>query len=187
MELQTRRHVGFAIRIALILATFGIIGVWVWSRVPSRGPVSVQREAPPVEALGPGDIQIVSIDGKIDAILKGDKIMAGLSPATVAKVRADMEKSSAGDSSGLGGMIGGIVKSSVASAIGTHITYPVSEVKSLTFDGRQLVLVTQAGKTHRLFGDDKSAGRKEPAAFSKEDAERFIAAVNARKAELRIP
>ena len=187
MELQTRRRVGIAVRIGLVLAAFAFVGGWLWSKVPTQGPVSVQREAPTVEALGPGDLQILSTDGGIDLILKGDKIMAGLSPATVAKVRDEMAKSSAGDSSGLGGMIAGMVKSSVASAIGTHITYPVAEVKSLMFDGQQLVLVTKADKTHRLFGDAKTEGRKEPATFRKEDAERFIDAVMARKAELRIP
>jgi hypothetical protein len=184
MEPVTRRRVGLLIRITLILAAFAVVGVWVRGKATPSSPVSVVREAPPVEALGPGDLRIESVGGEIAITLQGGRLMAGLSPATVAKIRADIEKSSTKDTSGFGGMIAGIVKSSVASAIGTNVTYPVADVKSLRFDGRQFVLVTMSGETHRLFGDVKTDEGKEPPSFSKTDADRLVAAVDVRKAEL---
>lgn len=189
MDLRTRRRVGGLIRLGLIAATFVFIGAWFWRRAP-RPPehVAIQRAAPPATALSPGDLQIVSTDGSIDLILQGDKIMGGLSPAMVQKVKDKMAKDRAKDSSGLGGMIGGIVKSAVAEAIGAHVTYPLSEVQELRFDDGKLVIRTRSGgdKEHS-FGDIKVDDRKEPARFSKEDGDRFVAAVQARKKELDLP
>ena len=110
-DLRTRKRIGVLIRIGLIIGTFVFVGwYWVAKRIP-RPPehVSVQREPPSPTSLGPGDIQIVSTDGSIDLILKGDKIMGGLSPATVAKVRAQIDKGSGKDSTGFGAMIAGMV------------------------------------------------------------------------------
>lgn len=189
MDLRTRRRVGGLIRLGLIVATFAFIGAWLWRRTP-RPPqhVGVQLAAPPASMLGPGDIQIVSTDGSVDLILQGDKIMGGLSPATVQQVKDKMAKSSGKDTSGLGGMIAGIVKSTVAEAIGAHVTYPLSEVTELRFDDGRLVLKTRSGGgKERSFDDIKVDDRKEPARFSREDGERFVAAVQARKKELGLP
>lgn len=190
MDLQTRKRVGTLIRIGLIIGTLVyVVGFWIAKRVP-RPPehVSVQRDAPPATSLGPGDLQIISTNGTVDLILKGDKIMGGLSPATVAKVRAEMEKQAGKDSTGFGGMIAGMVKSSVASAIGTHITYPVGEVTEVRFDDGRLVIKTKTGgEKENSFGDIKVDDKKESARFSKEDGDRFIAAFKARKKELGLP
>ena len=191
MDLQTRKRVGVLIRMGLIVATFVFVGAWFVRRIPKPPEhVSVQREPPSPTSLGPGDVQIVSTDGSIDLILKGDKIMGGLSPATVAKVRAEIDKEAGKDSTGFGAMIAGIVKSSVASAIGTHVTYPVGEVTELRFDDGKLIVKTKtSGEKENSFGninvDDKK--NKEPARFSKADAERFVAAFEARKKELGLP
>lgn len=189
MELETRRRVGVLIRVGLILATFVFVGAWFVRRIPKPPEhVSVQREPPPATALGPGDVQIISTDGSIDLILKGDKIMGGLSPTTIAKVRAEMDKEAGKDSTGFGAMIAGIVKSSVASAIGTHVTYPVGEVTELRFDDGKLVIKTKAGgEKENSFGDIKVDDKKEPARFSRADGDRFIAAFKARKKELGLP
>jgi len=186
MELQSRRRVFLLIRIALILGTLAFIPVWMWHRV-TRSPknVSVQREAPTATALGKGDLQIISTDGAVDLILQGDKIMGGLSPATVAMVRAKMDESKVKDSSGFGGMIAGIVKSSVADAIGTHVTYPLSEVREVAFEDGKLVVVTKAGERKRV--NVNSDDGKKSTRFSDADADRFVAAVVARKKELGVP
>jgi len=186
MNLQNRRRVGILIRIALILGTFAFVGMWLVRRVPKPPEnVSVQREAPTAAALGKGDLQIISTDGAVDLILQGDKIMGGLSPATVAKVRAKMDESKMKDSSGFGGMIAGIVKASVADAIGTHVTYPLSEVREVAFEDGKLVVVTKAGERKRV--NVNSDDGKKSTRFSDADADRFVAAVVARKKELGIP
>jgi hypothetical protein len=193
MDLQNRRRVGVLIRILLIIGTFVFIGVWLARRIPD-GPdhVSVQSEAPPATALGPGDIQIISTNGNVDLILQGDKIMGGLSPAMVKKIRDDMTKSAAKETTGFGGMIAGIVTQGVASAIGTHVTYPVSEITELSFKDGKLTLKTRSGgDKEQSFGDvnvdaDSKDGKttKEPTRFSEEDAKRFVAAFEARRREL---
>lgn len=187
MELRNRKRVIFFVRLGLIAATIIFVFSWIGGRV-SNGlkDVKVQREAPSASALGPGDVQILTTDGTFDVILTGDKILAGLSPATVAKVRDEMGKQS-GNDSGLGAVIAGAVKSSVASAIGMHINYPLSNVKELKFLDGKLTIVTNDGSTHGLSGDSKDGNRKEKAQFAKADADRLIAAVDARKRELGIP
>lgn len=186
MELQNRRRVGILIRIALILGTFVFVGVWMLRRVPKPPEnVSVQREAPTAAALRPGDLQIISTDGKVDLILQGDKIMGGLSPATVQKIRDEVAKETAKESTGFGGLISGIVKSSFAGAIGAHVTYPVAEITSIRFDDGKLMLkVKSQGDKQISLGDDKGDASTR---FSKQDGERFVAAVVARKKELGIP
>src|SRR6202008_3251398 len=112
---------------------------------------SVQSAPPPASQLKAGDVQIISTDGNIDITLQGDKLLAGLSPATVAKVKAEMEKE-AGNESGLGGVIAGAVKSGVASAIGIHFTIALREVRELRYieDKRTIELVRNSGETMRL-------------------------------------
>lgn len=189
MDLQTRKRVGVLARLALIGLTIALVIGWMARRVPDAPEhVSVTREAPAASTLGPGDLQIISTDGNVDLILQGDKIMGGLSPATVAKVRDKMAQPPGKE--GFGAMIEGVVKSSVASAIGTHVTYPIREVTELRFDDGKLIIKTKTGgDKENNFGNikiDKDESR-EPARFSKEDGERFIAAFNARKKELGIP
>jgi len=184
MELQTRRRVGILIRIGIIVGTIVFVAGWMWSRVP-KGPENLDfASAPAVEALGPGDLQIVSIDGSIDLILKGDKVMGGLSPAAVAKIRADMDKNQPKDGSGFGNMIAGVVKSSVASALEWHVTYPVEEITELRFrDGRLIVKTRAGGDREHDFGNIKTDNNKEPARFSQSDADRFVEAFLARRKE----
>lgn len=191
MDLRTRKRVGVLVRIGLIALTLVFVVSWMVRRVPKAPDhVSVQQP-PPAATLGPGDLQIVSTDGSIDLILKGDKIMGGLSPATVAKVKAKLDEQKAKDSSGFGAMIEGMVKSSVASAIGTHVTYPIGEITELRFTDGKLIIKTKAGgDKENDFGNiqiNKDNGNKEPARFSKADSDRFIAAFNARKKELGLP
>ncbi|HEX7939899.1 MAG TPA: hypothetical protein VF483_13005 [Gemmatimonadaceae bacterium] len=187
MEIQERKRVIFWVRIALVLGTVVFVLSWIGGKV-SNGvkKMHVQRDVPAATALGPGDVQILTTDGQMDATLSGDKILVGLSPAMVAKVKADLEKKT-GPDSGLGAVIAGAVKSSVASAIGTHISYNVRDVKEVQYQNGQLKLIMNDGDTHGLQGDSKNGNKKQPAEYSKDDAARFIDAVNARKRELGIP
>jgi len=187
MEIQERKRVIFWIRIALILGTIVFAVSWIGGKVSSGvRKVHVQRDVPAAAALGPGDVQILTTDGQMDATLSGDKILVGLSPAMVAKIKDEMNKKSGGDS-GLGAVIAGAVKSSVASAIGTHISYNVRDVKEIQYKNGQLTLHMNDGDTHGLQGDSKNGNKKEPAEYSKDDAARFIDAVMARKKELGTP
>ena len=187
MEIQERKRVIFWVRIALVFGAIVWMFSWVGGKVSNKvRNMHVQRDVPAQAALGPGDVQILTIDGQMDATLSGDKILVGLSPATVAKVKADLAKQS-GPDSGLGAVISSAVKSTVASAIGTHISFAVRDVKEIEYKNGQLTLIMNNGDTHGLQGDSKNGNKKEPAEYSKDDAARFIDAVNARKKELGIP
>lgn len=187
MEIRDRKRVIFFVRIGLIVATVVFVFSWIGGRVSNKlRNVHVEPSAPAEATLGPGDVQILTTDGNMDATLSGDKILVGLSPVMVAKIRGEMAKSDTKDS-GLGAVISDAVKSTVASAIGTHISYPLSNVREIVYDNGQLKLITKDGDTHGLQGDSKSGNTKRPAEYARADAERFIAAVNARKKELGIP
>jgi hypothetical protein len=142
--------------------------------------VRVETEMPPPNALGPGDLRIYSADSSVDLMLVGDKILAGLSPKTVAEVKTKLETSAARDTSGLGGSIAQIVKKSVAGAIGTHAAFPLSDIRDVRYDGDQIVVEWKDGKTHNLFGGTSVNDRKVSNSFRPEDAKRFIDAVHER-------
>jgi hypothetical protein len=193
MELKNRKRVIFWVRIGLILGTIVFIFSWIGGRVSRKveektDGMSVARQGPAPASLGPGDLQILTTDGNFDVSLVGDKISAGLSPKMVAQVRDEMAKETKNES-GLGAVIAGAVKSGVASAIGIHVSWDLKTVKEVVYEDGKLKIIDKDGDTHGLSGDskDNDKGSKEKAVFSKADAERFIAAVNKRKAELGLP
>jgi hypothetical protein len=94
-----------------------------------------------------------------------------------------MAKNSEKDS-GFGGLIASTVKQTVANTIGTHVSYPIADIRDVRYDDGQLILERVNGSETRLFGDAKVNGEKKSDTFAREDAERFIEAVRARKRSL---
>jgi hypothetical protein len=184
MNTTSRRWVAGFVRFGLVIAAFAVVGTWVIHRIPGRGNVRAQLEAPSVEALPPGDIRLYNADSAIDVVLSGDKILAGLSPKTVAKVRTELDSSRTKDTSGFGGSIASLVKKTVSGAIGTHIVYPLADIRDIRYDKGHLVLEWTKGGDHNLFGDTKVNDRRESNTFRADEAERFIEAVRARKRSL---
>jgi len=192
MEIRDRKRVIFFVRIGLVLATIVFVFTWIGGRVTRKvrqasDGVSVSTKGPATASLGPGDLQILTTDGNFDVTLAGSKISAGLSPKMQEQVRSEMQKESDKEQSGLGAVIAGAVKSSVASAIGIHVSWDLAKVKDVIYEDGKLKIVDTDGDTHGLSGDTKNGAEKEKAVFAKEDADRFIAAVHARKRELGIP
>ncbi len=168
-----------------MIFAFALAFIWIKHKIHvpiTSKHVRVETQAPP-EALGPGDMRLYNEDSSVDIVLMGDRILAGLSAKTVAKVKTSMEDSHSGDSTGLGGMISGIVKSSVAGAIGTHAAFPLSDVKDIEYHDGRIRVTWNDGSDHDLFGDAKVRINDEKASnqFNEADAKRFIAAVRARK------
>jgi len=181
----SRRWIGRLARIGLVLIAIVFIATWFGRKASRKIPnVRVQRAEVTDQALGPGDLRIYNSDSSVDVVLHGAQILAGLSPQTAAKVRADMAKDVDKDSSGLGGFIAQTVKQTVASAITTHIVYPVSDIEDLRYEDGQIIIERRNGDETRLFGDARVNGREQGKTFREADAERFIAAVRARKAEI---
>lgn len=180
MELATRRRTYRLVRAGLIVLTIGVVAIWFLRRAP-REEIQIQAEAPSVESLGPGDIQIYNSDSTVDLVLQGDRILAGLSPQTIAKIRAELETSIAKDTSGVGGTIAQMVKRTVAGAIGTRVVYNLAEIRDVRYDDGELVLERERGGEAELFKNTKVDGKPLSKSFRPEDAQRFIAAVRQRK------
>jgi hypothetical protein len=180
MELENRRWVSRLVQAGLIVLIVLFIGSWFWRRTPRPRDLRVQREPVTQEALGPGDMQIYNSDSTVDLILKGNQVLAGLSPKMVAKIRGEMNKSSTKDTSGLGGMIEQAVKKTVSSTIGMHVVYPLSEIRDLRYEDGHIVIEKQRGGETRLFAN-VNVDKGKTKGFPEADAQRFIAAVRARK------
>lgn len=184
MTVSSRRVVAGLIRFGLVLlAIVFVSGYFIRKTVPSRRhTMRVETEVPPPGALAPGDMRIYNRDSSVDLILAGNNILAGLSPKTIAKVKDAVNEKTAGETTGFGGSIAQIVKSSVASAIGTHASFPVSEISDIRYEHNTIVFDWKNGDKHELFSNTKVDGEKVSRTFEREDAERFIEAVKDRMA-----
>jgi hypothetical protein len=179
----SRRLIAGFFRIALVVLAIVFISGYFRHRGSPKTRVRLQSEAPPpTDSLAPGDLRIYNVDSTVDLVLSGDKVLAGLSPKTVAKVKTELDNSASGDTTGIGGSISQIVKRSVAGAIGTHVVYPLSDIKDIRYENEQIVFDGKDGQRHEMFGNTSVNKEKVSKTFRREDADRFIAAVNARKA-----
>ena len=180
---QRRRVVGGFARIGLVVLALLIVVTWGSRRFRNKvHNISVERQPVPTEALGPGDLRIYNSDSAVDLTLRGRDVLAGLSPKTVDKIRNEMDRSSTSDTTGFGGMIAATVKKTVAASIGTHIVYPVSDIREISYDGGEIVIDSRAHGKMRLFSNT-NVNKGGTRGFREEDARRFIAAVKARQAE----
>lgn len=183
---SSRRFVAGLVRIGLVILAIVIAGAYIGHRVPGHDHMRIQTDAPPPDALPPGDMRIYNADSSVDLILQGNKILAGLSPKTVAKVKDELARSANEDTSGLGGSIAAVVKKSVAGAIGTHGAFPIAAIRDIRYEGGdvgEIVIDWKDGGTHQIFGNTKVDGSKVGNSFRRVDAEPFVAAVKARIAE----
>lgn len=187
MSDTSRKWAGRAIQFGLVLVALALAGNWIRShfmRVRHQTHVSALAAVP--DSLGPGDIRILNADSSVDLVLAGDRIWAGLSPQTVAKVRTDLDSSQAADT-GLGGSIAQLVKKQVSGAIGTHAVYRLSDLRDVTYENGRLVFEWKSGGHQTMFNDTHVNGKRADETFRKEDADRFIEAVRARMKELGTP
>jgi hypothetical protein len=186
-DLASRRWIGRFVRVGLVLLAIVIAGSWIGNKVSHKTRDLRVVKAPVVAdaALAPGDMRIYNGDSTVDIILRGDQVLAGLSPKTIEKVKSEMQRSTIKDSSGLGGIIASAVKGAVAENIGIHAAYPVWNIRNMRYENGQIIIVRMDGGESRLFGDAKVDNRNVSKTFSEEDAERFFDAVRARQRELR--
>jgi hypothetical protein len=176
----SRRFIAGLIRLGLVVVAIAMIGSYVARRAGGRPHVRVAREVPTPGSLGPGDMRIYSADSSIDLILVGNNILTGLSPKMVAQVKGSLDSSAASDTVGIGGNISKIVKQSVAGAIGTHASFPLSDMRDIRYEDGTIVVDWRNGRHHDLFGNTRKNGRKVSNTFRGDDAERFVDAARAR-------
>jgi hypothetical protein len=184
-DLRQRRVISRIVRFGLIALAVVLVAMWVQRRTPDRERLPrMQADAPIVEALGAGDLQIFNVDSTVDVMLKGDRILAGLSPKTVAKVREEIARSTSKDTTGLGASIAQMVKQQVADKIATRVVYDVRDIRDIRYENEKLVIEWKRGGEQELFGSVKVDRDREAGRFRPEDARAFIDAVNARRREL---
>jgi hypothetical protein len=150
------------------------------ARVPSTVPADLPASG---DSLADGDVRIVTTNGGIDLALIGDSITTGLSPQTLRTVRAETDTASV-SGSGFGAQMERMVKGTVQGAVGTRISFPISDVREVRYDGEKLVF-EWVGKPRTLFDKTRIDGKPLLASFAPEDARRFADAVNARKGKAR--
>jgi hypothetical protein len=81
---------------------------------------------------------------------------------------------------GMGAEIERMVKGTVQSALATRINIPLSAVRDVHYDGQKIVFDWN-GKPPKTFGNVKVDKKNVLESFSADDAQRFVAAVRARK------
>jgi hypothetical protein len=139
-----------------------------------------QSAAGGVDSLRAGDVRIVTEDSGVDLAMLGDSISTGLSPSVLAKVRRETDTTTV-RRSGFGASIERMVKSTVSSAIGTRVSFPLSAVKDVRYEGGA-IRFDWTGKPLSLFDHSNVNGRPVLESFRPADAQRFVDAVMARKA-----
>lgn len=185
ISVQHRRWIGRLIKLGLAGLAVVVVLAFLQRKSPVRGDLRIDSDPPAAEAtLAAGDLRIYNRDSSVNLILQGDRILAGLSPQTVEKVRRELEKSTADDTAGLGGSIAQIVKRSVAGTIGTHVVYPLRDIRTIEYRDEQIVIERHDGSTSRLLGSVRTGEKEAGKTFQPEDAQRFVEAVRARKREL---
>ena len=192
-ERKRRRLKYRLIQLVLVMATVGIaLAFWTGRRdvdfdadVDRERDVTFSNEVPTASQLGPGDMQLFNQDSTVDLILQGPHILAGLSPKTVERVRAELRNKGPDDSTGIAGMIASTVKEQVADKIGTHVRYDVDDIRDIRLDGERLVIEWKSGKRQQLFESVKiDRGRGDANHFRRDEAQRFIELVKARQQQL---
>lgn len=140
-------------------------------------PATATGEVP----LAAGDMRITSADGGVDLALVGDSISGGLSHSALAKVRRETD-TNAVHGNDFGASIEKMVKGTVQTALATRVTFPLSAVREVRYDGKRLIF-DWAGKAQPGFGHVNVDNKDVLESFTPEDAQRFVIAVRARQRE----
>ena len=187
MNQTSRRAVSVVIRIGLVGLAIVLVGTWFSHRIHAPSYAAHARVVtvePSDAALGAGDYRLYNVDSAVDVTLVGNRILTGLSPKTVAEVRGKIESSTQEDTGGMGGAIASMVKKTVADRIGTHAAFDLADIRDIRFENGRLVFVWRDHSNGNAFGDHVRVNGKDSNRFRQDEAERFIAAFHARKAQL---
>ena len=135
------------------------------------------------DSLPEGDVRIVTTNGGIDLVLLGDSISSGLSPEALRKVRQETDTAKV-QGTGFAAEMEKMVKGTVQGAVAKRVSFPLSDVREVRYDGEKLVFAW-TGEPRKLLTQSKLDGNPLLASFAPDDARRFADAVNARKGRPR--
>jgi hypothetical protein len=202
IPVHQRRWIARAIKLGLIGAAVVVVMAWIGTkrggrevnvRMEPHDHVNVDADAGArggrvttrsVEALAPGDLRIYNQDSSVNLILRGQEILAGLSPEMRDKITQDIAQSTTDDTTGFGAAVANVVRTTVASAIAQHAVIPVRDIREIQYEDGQLIMVRNNGRRVALLENVKTDGEKISRTFAREDALRFMEAVRARKRAL---
>ncbi len=129
-----------------------------------------------------GDLRIVDERNSVELALIGDSISGGLSRRTLDKIKRETDTTHI-QGNGFGASLEKLIKGTVVSALGTRITIPVKDVTDIRYEDGTLRITTKGSKGH-LFEHTKVNDHNAMESFRPVDAERFVAAVQARQRQL---
>jgi hypothetical protein len=145
----------------------------------------------PEPPLAPGDVGIASRDSILLLRLAGDTVRMRLGPRFVDSVSqsvrrelAESAQDDSGDATGIGAtVLRGVadVVGKAMGAMGSVVKIPVAQLTGVRYENGTIRIETRSGRTR--FETDRS-DPSEGATFAREDAERFIAAVERRRQEV---
>jgi hypothetical protein len=129
-------------------------------------------------AAGSSDSLVIrTTDGTMNLGLVRDTIFMGLTDSVLTLAREDMARDTQETGSAIAGTIERFVKKKVSSALGTRLTYPVTDIDSASYSNGSIKFAYRE-RRRMAFEDVSQNGHKALASFSPEDAQRFVATVN---------
>ena len=153
-----------------------------------RATVDGRVGLPQVAGAAGDSMRITSTDGTVVYTLARDTVRMQLGDSLVHHVRQEVNASA--DSSA--GSFTGFIKSTVAGAVGSAMSFvirtPVRDIKSARYDDGELRIETRGGGLNNgtfSVGSHKDTD-KHPTTFARADAERFVAAIEARQRALGV-
>ncbi|HEY0780490.1 MAG TPA: hypothetical protein VGD56_21215, partial [Gemmatirosa sp.] len=156
----------------------------------SRARVDDRVGLPQVAGAAGDSLRIVSTDGTIVYTLVRDTVRMQLGDSLIRHVRQEVNTGT--DSAE--GSFAGFIKSTVAGAVGSAMRFvirtPVRDIKSARYEDGELRIESRGsglhGGTFSVGGKQHSDHDAEHTAFARADAERFIAAIDARRRALGV-
>ncbi|HEY4215508.1 MAG TPA: hypothetical protein VGM67_00135 [Gemmatimonadaceae bacterium] len=172
-----RRRVGVALAAPLL---FGACGHHDADRASTNDVQGVKLAArDSARVLGPGDVQIVSSDSAVELAIVGDTVIGGLGTKVLDKVRGETDTNKV-KGNDFGANIEKMVKQNVADALSHQMLVPVSSIREVTYSDGTLHFRNNNGSEMHVF-ESSSKGGHDHTTFDEADAQRFIAAFDARK------
>ncbi|MGH7623846.1 MAG: hypothetical protein ACREOJ_00830 [Gemmatimonadaceae bacterium] len=159
----------------LIAMTCALIAATACDRSPRQSASAAAGAATRAPA---GNITITSTDRAISLAFMNDTISMGLTDSLLQSTRRDMDTSVAADS-GLGSFIAKTVKGAVGSALGTRITYPLSDIRSVRYENGEIQFDYRHKHAMSFEGIRENGAKSALASFSPDDARWFVASVQA--------
>lgn len=165
--------------VALVRAPHAVEAVHPVEAVHADEPVHATAAVAVGGSRMPGEVRILTKNGAAFLALRDDDVVAGLSDSLREVVAVEMKKEMSKHESGIGGMIQSAVRSGVEKLLDKEISVPVSEIETIDYRGRRIVIAYKEGKSKRMISFDhiKNNDQSLLEQFSEEDARRLVEAV----------